>query len=65
MKKKPTKKKKSNLVEVDVPPNFEGEVSIIHTHVVAPKVQPLEFADLNTVKDKVNEIIAYLNNESR
>lgn len=29
--------------------------------VVVNKIQPLEFADLNTVKDKINEVITKIN----
>ena len=61
MKKTKTKKAKSQLLTVDVPKDFEGEVNISHTHVSAPKITPLEFADLNTVREKINEIITYIN----
>jgi hypothetical protein len=57
-------KKKQVDFAVDVPKDFNGEVSISRSHST-PNIAPIEenfgHADSNVLKNKLNEIIKFIN----
>ena len=59
------KKKETNDVAVEIPADYNGEVTITRSHVVSEvKIDPLtndfNHADLNVLRDKINEVISII-----
>lgn len=55
------KKKHEDKEEKGEEVSAEGGSSVVGVRFKPAVVTPLEFADLNTIKDKLNEVIAHLN----
>ena len=55
-------KKKESVVIVDLPETFNGEVSVTKSKAkngaITPITQEFGNGDMNTLRDKINEIIA-------
>lgn len=55
------KKKQVSDLEIEVPKDFVGEISMSRARALPPKIDPIvqQFGngDLNILRDKINEII--------